>query len=503
MNVFQLRKPKLFAYNELLPNQKVPKLTETIDQYIASCIPTKTTSELDTLRTKSINFLKTIGPTLQLNLEHNSWTEDNYVSEWWTKNSYLMFRDSLLKLNFFGGGLLKPPSTIMTSRAAMLIDGYLDICQKISSGKLEAPLLQRMVPLCTEQYKRFHSTSRIPGESVDYLKTWSASEHIAVNYRHRWYIIDINQNDCVLGTGEKKHRVNAKEWELIFEKIVQNTNHDQPSKFELLLTKVTGGKRNEWSSIRSAISHGSTVNSKALELIESAVLHITLEDEIDISVDDCETDIDPTKLSMALCTGNGKRWFDKSVSLIAFKNGAFGAGYDHSWGDGAVTMNVYEKVLNYEQKIGYDHDGRILGEARLNLDPTRLLWEEDKDIVASMEIPSNYYDSIVNDIDMSVFNVPFGKEVLKKLKVSPDAFIQSCLQLAHYRYTNKFVLTYEAAVTLLFKSGRYYSPCIIHLVAYLITDRSFRYKMVFGTCKLSHTVRQSLKSQELENSFII
>ena len=36
-------------------------------------------------------------------------------------------------------------------------------------------------------------------------------------------------------------------------------------------------------------------------------------------------------------------------------------------------------------------------------------------------------------------------------KVSPDAFTQLTLQLAHFRMHKKFVLTYEAAMTLLFK----------------------------------------------------
>ena len=68
-----------------------------------------------------------------------------------------------------------------------------------------------------------------------------------------------------------------------------------------------------------------------------------------------------------------------------------------------------------------------------------------------------YFGETVGDIDMVVKRIPIGKENLKKLKVSPDAFIQAALQLAHFRLHSKFVLTYEAAVTLLFKAGRYLS----------------------------------------------
>ena len=86
-------------------------------------------------------------------------------------------------------------------------------------------------------------------------------------------------------------------------------------------------------------------------------------------------EIDPTKLSITLCTGAGKRWFDKSVSLTIFGNGAFGAGYDHSWGDGAVTMNAYEKAIQSEQNIGYDENGKIKGKSFIKVQPHKMEWE--------------------------------------------------------------------------------------------------------------------------------
>jgi carnitine O-palmitoyltransferase 1 len=48
----------------------------------------------------------------------------------------------------------------------------------------------------------------------------------------------------------------------------------------------------------------------------------------------------------------------------------------------------------------------------------------------------------------------YGKGFIKKLKISPDAFIQATLQLTYYRNQNKFALTYEASMTRLFREGR-------------------------------------------------
>jgi carnitine O-palmitoyltransferase 1 len=48
----------------------------------------------------------------------------------------------------------------------------------------------------------------------------------------------------------------------------------------------------------------------------------------------------------------------------------------------------------------------------------------------------------------------FGKGIMKKCKLSPDAFIQMALQLAYYRDFGKFSLTYEASMTRLYREGR-------------------------------------------------
>lgn len=43
---------------------------------------------------------------------------------------------------------------------------------------------------------------------------------------------------------------------------------------------------------------------------------------------------------------------------------------------------------------------------------------------------------------------------MKQCKVSPDAYIQMAIQLAYYRQHKKFSLTYEPAMTRLFRKGR-------------------------------------------------
>ena len=59
------------------------------------------------------------------------------------------------------------------------------------------------------------------------------------------------------------------------------------------------------------------------------------------------------------------------------------------------------------------------------------------------------------DIDLHILKHDnYGKGFIKKCKMSPDAYIQAALQLAHYKNQQKFCLTYESSMTRLFRGGR-------------------------------------------------
>ena len=74
------------------------------------------------------------------------------------------------------------------------------------------------------------------------------------------------------------------------------------------------------------------------------------------------------------------------------------------------------------------------------------------------------------DVELRIFlHNAFGKGVMKKCRLSPDAFIQMALQLAYYRDAGKFSLTYEASMTRLFREGRTETvrPCTIESSAWV------------------------------------
>lgn len=76
----------------------------------------------------------------------------------------------------------------------------------------------------------------------------------------------------------------------------------------------------------------------------------------------------------------------------------------------------------------------------------------------------------LQDVELRIFvHNAFGKGIMKKCRLSPDAFIQMALQLAYYRDAGKFSLTYEASMTRLFREGRTETvrPCTIESSAWV------------------------------------
>ena len=62
---------------------------------------------------------------------------------------------------------------------------------------------------------------------------------------------------------------------------------------------------------------------------------------------------------------------------------------------------------------------------------------------------------MINDLQLEIFgHVDYGKGLIKKNCLSPDAFIQMAYQLAYYKVHGTMALTYEACMTRMFRNGR-------------------------------------------------
>lgn len=91
-----------------------------------------------------------------------------------------------------------------------------------------------------------------------------------------------------------------------------------------------------------------------------------------------------------------------------------------------------------EHVLGYQEDGHCMGyfpDVRPALPPpARLQWRLSPACVARISSANTLAKEQIADLDLYVMrHNDFGKGVIKKCKVSPDAFIQMALQMAYFK----------------------------------------------------------------------
>jgi carnitine O-acetyltransferase len=87
---------------------------------------------------------------------------------------------------------------------------------------------------------------------------------------------------------------------------------------------------------------------------------------------------------------------------------------------------------------------------------TKIKWRVDKRIIDSLSKAQSFIDKTVGDSDLEVHHfTEYGGNLIKKVgKVSPDAFIQMCIQLTFYRLHGYCTGIYETASTRKYLHGR-------------------------------------------------
>jgi len=128
---------------------------------------------------------------------------------------------------------------------------------------------------------------------------------------------------------------------------------------------------------------------------------------------------------------------------------------EHAPNDGHTVLRLATDVHN-------DHLGiapLTLGEGAQELSdlppPTRLEWKIDNELIESITDASRAFDALTEKTQSCV--LPFrhyGKEHIKSLRLSPDAFVQMAYQLAYFRLHRRISSTYESANTKGFRHGR-------------------------------------------------
>ncbi|XP_058509113.1 carnitine O-palmitoyltransferase 1, liver isoform [Solea solea] len=448
LRLLSSRKPLLYSYQTSLPHLPVPAIKDTLSRHLESVRPLLTDPEFERMTELTNKFESNLGNRLQRYLKLKALWATNYVSDWWEEYVYLRSRSPIMvNSNYYGMDFLYvTPTPLQAARAGNTITALLLYRRKLNREELKPSRVPgTVIPLCAAQCERMFNTTRTPGEETDVLQHWLDSEFVTVYHKGRFFRLWVYRAGRLLSPREIEYQV---------QRILDDTSPPQPG--EEKLGALTAGERIPWSQTRKK-HFSSGVNKRSLDVIERAAFFVTLDDEEQgMRGDDPEGNLDRYAKSLL----HGKcydRWFDKSFSIVIYKNGKNGLNAEHSWADAPTVAHLWEFTLATDAfQLGYTEDGHCKGEVDRSLPhPQRLLWDISSEVQTQAESSLAVARTLADDVDCHVFPFrEFGKGRIKKLRVSPDAFIQISLQLAYFRDRGGFCLTYEASMTRLFREGR-------------------------------------------------
>jgi len=460
VRLFTKGKPLTYSFESSLPKLPVPVLKDTVEKYLANAKLLQSDEEFRRTEEAANTFLAKEGPKLQRYLQIKSWIAPNYVTDWWEQFVYLRGRSPLaVNSNYYildSGRTC--PTNIQEARAGFLLHSFMKFKEELENETIPPVMIgDGSVPLDMWQYERMFATSRIPGRDMDENKHWDSSliRHIVVHCKGSIYRLNVYRTDGSLRPPDELEQALAA--------IKRDANNRKPRESEILFPCVTADNRTRWAEIRETyFSEG--VNRRSLDTIERALLWLSLDDQ--------STEmLDWSGRGKALLAGNPKApniWFDKSINMIVFPNGKAGLNCEHSWADAPVAAHLMEQTFIVgEYKMNpYDETGHVKAgldgsTSFCNRPPereeawNRLSWALSADAEDAIRSSYNNYQGLINDIDLSVTSYSnYGKDFVKKCRVSPDAYVQMAMQLAYFRDRGRFDATYESSMTRLFLHGR-------------------------------------------------
>ncbi|CAF1211889.1 unnamed protein product [Adineta ricciae] len=309
-------------------------------------------------------------------------------------------------------------------------------------------VLQKAYPLDMSQYNRLFNSTRIPKIDCDVLETNAQDvRHIIVIKRGHYYKVNILDKNGQL--------LPAEQIAAMMKYLCEDLNEEENKH---PLGYFTADKRDRWGKIREQVETLSQHNKQVFKEIDSSIMVICL-DEDDLS----KLDKNLTKEQRAtyisgkyLCYNASNRWYDKSFNMIMLSDGTLGLHCEHSWGDGVALLrfcNDIDQDANKHLKINSSNYQSIQSSTQDQIN--KLEFQLDDTLKHEVQTSKQNYDDFVSKLNIITYQREvLGKNLLKKSALSPDAIMQIGIQMAYYKMRQRFVSTYEACSTAVYKHGR-------------------------------------------------
>uniref|UniRef100_A0A669DN72 Carnitine O-acetyltransferase n=1 Tax=Oreochromis niloticus TaxID=8128 RepID=A0A669DN72_ORENI len=414
------------THQEGLPKLPVPPLKQTCERYLAVLEPLVSDEEMDHTRKVVQEFLKGgVGERLQKGLERRARKTDNWLTEWWMQSAYLDCR---------------MPVAVYTSPGVVLPQMHFHDRQGQMSQTLPVEYLSGK-PLCMDQYYQILSSCRIPGPKrdtvVNHARGKTPPTHITVVHNFQFFVLDVYNSDGTPLTVDQIYMQLEKIWNSSLQ-----TNKEP-------IGILTSQHRNTWGKAYNNLIKDRT-NKDSVRAIQKSIFTVCLDAPM-LRVSD---DLYLSRVAAQILHGggarwnSGNRWFDKTLQFIVGEDGACGLVYEHAPAEGPPIVFLIDYVIKYMTQF------RRAPMIPLPM-PQKLRFNITPEVKRDIEKAKQNMNIMVQDLDVKVLLFShFGKNVPKKHKLSPDAFVQMALQLAYFRIYNICCSTYESASLRMFKYGR-------------------------------------------------
>ncbi|XP_036323504.1 peroxisomal carnitine O-octanoyltransferase [Rhagoletis pomonella] len=310
--------PNTYDYDETLPALPLPDLHDTLKRYYESLKPFGSHKELSNSKEIIKKFESGVGAQLHEKLKELAAIKKNWLNEWWDKYAYHMLRLPLhpyivmgMPVKFEVINIPETPAHLLKNLSRMIYH-TLEFWELAHKATLK-PLSSNggKTKYSSALYKRFFSTTRVPGVEFDYIKSYfktvkdgATPSHAIISGKGRIFVFDCLHTDGTIITQQEILNV--------LQRIRCTLDYEPMGDCVPVLTH---DDRTTWANNYMHLQEISAKNIETLITIESSSIFVAFDENEPQTYEE---------ISLICVSGDyHSKWGDRSSTIIAYKNGRF------------------------------------------------------------------------------------------------------------------------------------------------------------------------------------
>lgn len=418
---------KTFIHQIDLPKLPIPPLQETKSKLLEWLKPLVSHEQYAETEKVVEHFFKEGGEAEKLQQKLREWNrhqDGNWLTPLWD-DMYLQHRNSLPLTSNFNILLNRVQQPQLAAKICFLIREFYHM---IIDETLE-PQFFKGKPLDMTPYMKLFRSVRIPQKNSDrfYVADFEKrANHVVILYNNHFYRLPVTNEEGI------PYSVDA-----ISRAIKTKVFRDKSEGVNIGV--FTTAERNEAAEIYVKLKQ-SPANAENLQMIADSLFILSIDQESESSEEALRN------LMLHPCN----KYFDKTIQIVITKHGDIGLNIEHSAVDG-MTISTVVSHLNKGLQKEYSETAYLSEPPEVR----KLEWRLTQEMEERLEQLETTYLEKTKDLSLLTTTfADFGKENIKELRLSPDAFFHMALQLAMFRTYGEFRSVYEPVSVGHFLGGR-------------------------------------------------